>query len=69
MYVRSIAMERAPPRDRRDEVWRAFRGAKAVWVCWGTNATAEATIVAKRIARKDFMVAVDLDNDDDLSVM
>jgi hypothetical protein len=47
MYVRSIAMERgATPRDR-----------KAV-VCWGTNATAEATSVAKRIARKDCMVAV-----------
>jgi hypothetical protein len=66
MYVRSIAMERAPPRDERAEVCRAFRGAKAAWVCWGTNATAEATIVAKRIARKDFMVDVDLDNDDEM---
>ena len=54
MYVRSIAMERgATPRDRKA-------------VCWGTNATAEATSVAKRIVRKDCMVAVDLDNDNEL---
>jgi hypothetical protein len=52
MYVRSIAMERAPPRDRTAEAGL------------GAYATAEATIVAKRMARKEFMVAVDLDNDD-----
>jgi hypothetical protein len=50
MYVRSMAMERGATRDRKA-------------VCWGTNATAEATIVAKRIARKDCMVAIDLDNE------
>jgi hypothetical protein len=51
MYVRSIAMERAPPRDR-----------KAVG---GANATAEATMVAKRIAKKDFMVPADWNDDCD----
>jgi hypothetical protein len=45
-------MERGATRDRKA-------------VCWGTKATAEAISVAKRMARKDGMMDVDLDNDEE----